>query len=629
MPSPQVSPICRCCLTAAGLMLGGVLSAPCALALETVTLTVEGVNNTERRDALIERLRAASLTAEVVDDDDIEEPVAQDVLGLALADYSRLVSILYTEGFFGPYVSILVDGREAADIDPFNPPSTITTVAILVEPGRRFRFGTARVAPLPADRPPGPLVSGFETGEFANSDLVGAAANAGVREWREEGHPKADVADQSIRAVHPESLLNVDITLAPGPRLRFGPLTIAGTSDVSNRRVRQIMGYPEGEIYSPEEIRDAVNRLRRTGVFRTVTLNEAEIPNADGTLDYTLTLIDEKKRRFGFSAEYATLDGFTIGGFWLHRNLFGGAERFRIDGQISNIGGTVAEGFDGGSGTDYSLGFRATRPGTFGADNDLFFFGNVARTDDPEYLEDEATIGLGVSRYFSDELYGEAALGLRYSRVEDVFGDREFNHVVLPGRLTWDTRNNEGDASAGNYDDLMVTPYIGYNGSESGVYGELDTRAYWGIDTATFENRYILATRVQLGSVVGTSIENTPPDFLFYSGGGDTVRGQSYQSLGVAQENGRQSGGRSFAGAQTELRTWITDSIGAVVFYDIGIVGPDALINDKARMQSGTGIGARLGTPIGPIRLDLATPIAGERDAFSTVELYIGIGQAF
>lgn len=596
-----------------------------ALALDAVNIRLEGIGNEERRDALLERLRGASLTADIVDDEEIDEPPVQDLLGLAQADYARLVSILYSAGYYGPSVSIRLDGNEAADIDPFRVPSSVRQIDITVQSGPRFRFGRANVSPRPQTVPPGPIVEGFETGEVAESDLIGSAANTGVREWREVGHPKADVAGQSVQAVHPDRRLDVDIDLAPGPLLRFGPLTVRGRSDVREERVRQIMGYPEGEIYSPQELRDAVNRLRRTGAFSSVVVEEADVPNPDGTLNYALTLVDEKKRRFGFSAEYGTLDGIALSGFWLHRNLFGGAERFRVDGQISNIGGT-AEGFSDAGGVDYSLGFRLTRPGSFGADNDLFVYGRYDHTDDPDYVEDEFTLGVGVSRYFSDDLYGEIAGGLRYSYVDDDFGEREFYHVIFPGSLEWDKRDNEGDPLSGFYSNSKVTPYVGVNGSQSGVYGDFDLRGYF---SPGVSDRLTFAGRAQIGTVVGSELEETPPDFLFFSGGGDTVRGQEYQSLGVTLDDGRKTGGRSFLGMSLEARYRAGGSLGVVVFSDIGYVGPESYIDDQAEMQAGAGLGVRYATPIGPLRVDLATPVAGDGGTFNRVDLYIGVGQAF
>lgn len=611
--------------------LSVLLSATSVQALNEVVVRSSGISNDERREALDERLRGASLSATALDeleDPELPVPTAQDLVGVAQSDYARIVSILYTEGYFGPSVSVLVDGKEAADIDPFNPPSSINKIEILVKTGDRFRFGKAEVAPRATTADPTvPLAPGFETGEIANSSLVGAAANTAVAEWRNEGHAKADIESQSIVADHPARKLDVEVAVDPGPRLKFGNLTITGTSEVSERRLRQILGYPEGEVYSPEELRDAVNRLRRSGVFSVVTMTEAETPNPDGTLDYTLTLVDEKKRRFGVTGEYATLDGLSLSTFWLHRNLFGGAERLRIDAAISNLGGQAKETFsEDGAGVDYSLGFRLTRPGTFGADNDLFVYSLYDHTDDPEYLEDEFTLGVGVSRYFSDELYGEIAGGLRYSDVEDVYGKREFYHFVLPGRLEWDKRDDPGDALTGFYLNGKLTPYVGLNGSQDGAVGELDARAYY---TVGQNNNLTFAGRTQIGTVVGSDLDQTPPDFLFFSGGGDTVRGYEYQSLGVDLGDGETSGGRSFLGLSGEIRSRFSNSLGVVAFMDAGYIGPNSVVDDEGEWHSGVGLGVRYDTPIGPLRVDLATPYSGEEKQFSSVELYIGVGQAF
>lgn len=608
------------CLTAAVIC---AFAAPVS-ALDSVVVQIVGMSNEDRKETLLEKMQAASLSFQAFEQKD-EPQLAQDLYGSARSDYARMIAVAYGEGYYGPGVSIKIDGREAANIDPFNPPTNIKRIVISVQPGPRFSFGKTDISPRAPSAPVGPIVEGFAPGETARSDLIGAAANAGVREWREEGHAKATLGNQKILARHNKTLLDVDIDLEPGPRLRFGRLTIEGDRDVSDKRMRQIMGFPEGEIYSPAELRDAVNRVRRTGVFSTVAVAESETPNADGTLDYTMTLIEEKPRRYGFSVEYSTLDGFTIGAFWLHRNLFGGAERLRIDVEAANIGGEET-GLSDAGGEDYSATLRLTRPGTFGPDNDAFFFSEFESTDDPDYEETAITAGVGVTRYFNEDLFGEVSGGLRYSHVIDAFGDREFYHAVLPSRLEWDKRDDPGDATSGFYLDTTATPYLGLRDSQSGMVAEVDARSYVGFGK---DSPVVLAGRVQLGSVVGSDLDETPPDFLFFSGGGDTVRGQSYQSLGVDAGNGEQSGGRSFVGLSGEVRTKITSSIGVVAFMDWGFVGPDSFYSDAGNSHSGVGLGVRYATPIGPIRVDFATPYTGTKKRFESVELYIGVGQAF
>jgi translocation and assembly module TamA len=135
--------------------------------------------------------------------------------------------------------------------------------------------------------------------------------------------------------------------------------------------------------------------------------------------------------------------------------------------------------------------------------------------------------------------------------------------------------------------------------------------------------------------VLGAGLFGTPREYLFYSGGGGTVRGQPFQSLGVESScEGRRgggpgcvirTGGLSFAALSLEARLKLSGAIGAVAFADAGFVARD-LFGD-GDWHAGAGLGLRYDTGIGPIRLDLALPVAGKTGA--GLQLYIGIGQAF
>ena len=72
----------------------------------------------------------------------------------------------------------------------------------------------------------------------------------------------------------------------------------------------------------------------------------------------------------------------------------------------------------------------------------------------------------------------------------------------------------------------------------------------------------------------------------------------------------------------------MTAKIGLVGFYDIGLIGADSLPQSGDAWHAGAGIGLRYDTPIGPIRLDLATPASGDNIG-EDLQIYIGIGQSF
>ena len=77
-----------------------------------------------------------------------------------------------------------------------------------------------------------------------------------------------------------------------------------------------------------------------------------------------------------------------------------------------------------------------------------------------------------------------------------------------------------------------------------------------------------------------------------------------------------------------QLLADITDEIGIVPFLDGGMVYEDALPQIFGDMRWGAGLGLRYYTPIGPVRLDVATPL-NPVDGNPPLQLYISIGQSF
>lgn len=556
-------------------------------------------------------LRSASLSVETAAR---EDATAQDLLAAARADYARMVGALYEVGRYGGVVSIRVDGREAADMPAFAAPGRIGQIAIRVEPGPLFAFSQTRIAPL---APGTKLPEGFRPGAPAYSQVIGKATAAAGRGWREVGHAKVAIAGQHLVADHRDARLAADITLSPGPRLRFGELVIANPGNVRPERVRAIAGLPTGQVYHPDEMRKASERLRRTGAFSSVVLDEADTPGPGSTLDVVATLADARPRRFGFGAELSSLEGLTLSGFWLHRNLRGGAERLRIDGEVGGIGG------DSG-GIDYILSARFDRPATLTPDTGLFLSARAQEKDEPDYRERSIRLGGGLSHIFSDRLTGEIGAAYQYSDIDDDLGSRQLEHLLFPARLTFDARDAELDAHEGVYLDLDLTPFAGLSGGGMGARLFADARGYYAFGR---DDRLVLAARAQIGSVSGAALAEVPPEMLFFSGGAGTVRGQSYKSLGVALPGGRKVGGRSFAALSAELRASLSGPWSVVGFADGGFVGAGSWGDGAGNDHYGAGFGVRYDTGLGPIRVDIATPL--DSDAGKDFELYIGIGQAF
>lgn len=605
MPAAGMKLLPGAVAVALGLWLSGM-----ALAEHRVAIRIAGGN-----PDLEEAIRGASRLLEL---EPQEKVAAQDLLAAARADYGAILSALYAQGHYSGVISIRLDGREAATIPALEMPATVGMVQISVDPGPPFRFGRVALGP---QAPGTELPEGFRPGAPAGSGVVTSAVELSIRAWREVGHAKARVAAQDVLADHADARLDVAVGVDPGPRLRFGPLRIEGEQRMREARVRKIAGLPEGETFSESELRRAETRLRRTGIFASANLVEDEAITAPDLLGITAQIVEQKPRRYSLGAEVASLDGVSLTGSWLHRNLLGGGERLLIEGQVTNIG-------SGESGIDYALGISLDRPATLTPDTTAGLLLNYSHLDEIDYFADTVEFGLKFSHIFSDTLTGRAALTYSYQKGRDPGGNFRFQNLSLPLGLTWDRRDEKTDATRGFYIDATLRPFLGFSSTGSGVRATIDARGYRSLGEA---GRFVVAARAQAGGIWGPTLLETPRDQLFFSGGGGTVRGQPYRSLGipVTRDFGPEFliGGQLFAAGSLELRAKVTDRIGVVGFIDAGTVGVDGLFDGSAASHAGAGLGLRYDTGIGPIRLDVAAPISGNTG--DGVQIYIGLGQAF
>ncbi len=135
-----------------------------------------------------------------------------------------------------------------------------------------------------------------------------------------------------------------------------------------------------------------------------------------------------------------------------------------------------------------------------------------------------------------------------------------------------------------------------------------------------------MALRGLAATIFGASNLDLPPDQRLYAGGSTTVRGYAYQSLGPQFPDRKPVGAKSVDAGALEFRQRIGEDWGAAVFVDGGQAGTGAPFTGE--FYAGAGVGARYYTPIGAVRVDVATPLV-HLPGGDSFELYIGLGQAF
>lgn len=578
----------------------------------TVTFDVSG-NDADLKSALD---AASQLLA------DKDDPVSGD-LGIAIKardDRDRLLATLYENSRYGAVVTVTVNGTDLTQLPP-NPAfdrSRPVPIHVSIDPGPRFGLGQVDLRGDAARFTPEEL--GLGAGADAGSLAIIKAGEKVVNALKEEGRPLAKLTARDVVADHNTNTVDITLSAEGGPVAPLGTTRVTGTETVDEDFVRDYSLLNDGRPYTPAALVKASERLRKLGVFSSVTIREAQALDDQGRIPVDIKVSEGKHRYFGVGAQYSTIDGFGVQGYWGHRNLFGRAESLRVEGSVSRLGETTEL-----QKLDYSAGILFSKPG-FILPTMTLNASLKAKMEAPEAYEAKTvTAAAGVTYELNDLDKVTGGVDISYAKTEDVFGVNDYLTFSLPIEFERDARNDKLNPTSGyraivnakpSYEALQGTIFSSFEASASGYYGFGE------------KDSVVLAGKVSAGTIVGgDALDTIPVNRRFYAGGGGSVRGYSYQQISPRNSAGEATGGRSYVQTSLEARVNVTDTIGVVPFVDAATVS-DKSVPDFSDIRVGAGIGLRYATPFGPIRLDVAVPLQSY-DGGSSYGIYAGIGQAF
>jgi translocation and assembly module TamA len=579
----------------------------------TVTLDVKG--DDDLNTALAE---ASELVSKA------EEPPSGEagLIARANSDLERLVGRLYMAGYYGGTVDIRLAGLtlEAALRMPSLPGPRPVPVHITVDPGPLFTFGDVSVDALGNQAPALDAPSSYDLvqGETARSERVLRAEARILRDLQNSGYAFARIERRKIVADHKTSRLDVELTASPGPKARFGTVTVTGAQVTDPDFIISQAMLPEGAQYDPAEIERARKRLTELGIFSSVLIVAGDEVGPDGSLPMTIEVSERKRNVIGAGANWSSSEGFGVESYWRRRNLFGRGELLSIEGAVGRLGDNALDDLE------YSARIAFEKPGAFGPLT-TFTTSLGARQEIPDaYRSRNITADAFVTRELSDALSVRIGGEIQYANEQDVFGDNEYLLGGVIGQITYDTRDDLLNPTKGINALIFAEPAYDALNKHFMLFTKAQVSTYQAIDDA---GRFVLAGRLGVGSIIAPSVRDVPAARRYFSGGGGSIRGYAYRNVGP-RLNGEVTGGRSFVEASAELRTKITETIGLVGFVDAGN-SYDAMYPDFTDgLKVGVGAGIRYFTPVGPLRFDVAVPLQPEKDD-PKFAIYVGLSQAF
>jgi len=567
----------------------------------------------------------------------------------AQGDFAPVIDAMWGAGYYNASVIIAIDGASLAigssDIAAFARAAETyrnrapAPVVIKVDPGPLFKLRAVRVVDalgveFSAAELPQRIV-GLKAGDPAAAGNIRAAQTRIVDYFRGEGRPLAKIQSVSPVVDHAQDIMDVTIIAAPGPIAPFGEATIHGPQTFDPAIVRSFLYIHPGDPYSPAAIADARTSIRAIPAVGGVRVTEGTSLDAYGRLPYQIDVDDRLPYAIGASAKYSTTNGPEGQVYWEDRNVFGGAERLRLQADVfyappwyiasqslthfssNDIGGRVSASF--------------LKPALWGTTNDLLIDALAEKVSTSGagfvgYQAQDADLTASLRHRFNQNFWVQAGLEAQKGEATDALGNVNYRLIGVPVSANFDTTDSKLDPTRGVRLSASAVSFGTFLGSSLDmVQVKAGAPAYYSIDADT---RYVLAGRVAAGGMVGPQLDEIPANWRFYAGGGGSVRGYAYNELGPTVWWGAVVGGRSVFDASAELRVKVTDTIGVVPFFDIGNAFTSSFPTFNEQLFAAAGLGLRYYTSVGPIRLDVAFPL--ERHVGTgPVAVYVSIGQSF
>lgn len=543
---------------------------------------------------------------------------AEGVAARVAQEAERLRPAFESQGFWAgrARVALAGDPPEAPPPDAARLAAAPRPVLLEIrpEPGPRYhlrRVETQGATPIP-----------LAPGAPARADTVLDAEAAALAAWRAEGRPLARV-DRAVTVDHGAQAMDVTWQATPGPVADFAPVRIEGAERVRPEVARRVAAVRlDGQRYSEQALARARTDLLALGAFGAVRVETGTALDAQGRLPVTLHVTERPFRAFGATAAYETNFGAALGLHWEHRNLFGGAERLRVELEASRLGAALDR-------TNARLAATYREPIPFGFSGTLVAQVALLRQRLDSFDRDAVTFSLQYERRLSPEWVVAAGPVAEIGRSGPPGGPLADEQVAgFATQARYDGTDSLLDPRRGLRGQVSITPSYAFSGGKPYLALRGQLSGYWDV---LGSGQTILAGRLALGSLLNARAEEVPQSQRFFAGGGGSVRGFDFQSIGPKDANGRPIGGASLLEGSIEIRQripgWLGGNLGAVAFVDAGAVGERSFAPVDA-VRVGVGVGVRYHTPFGPIRADVAVPVIRQPGS-GNFGIYIGIGHAF
>ncbi|HEY1752370.1 MAG TPA: outer membrane protein assembly factor BamA [Caulobacteraceae bacterium] len=502
-------------------------------------------------------------------------------------------------------------------------------VTYTLDEGQRYKFGKISVTTELKKLNPDILraLLPIRTGQIFQDEKITSATDALTFAAGSAGFAFVDVRPE----FHPNTATHtVDVTfdVKEGPRVYIDRIDIVGNTATLDYVIRRELALSEGDAYNRVLVDQSKNRIKALGFFKDVDITTTPGTEPDRT-NLLVKVTEQPTGELSASAGYSSVDQLVLDLGFNQSNFRGRGQDVRARVEVGSLSQDI----------DFSFTEPRFLGRNLGAGFDLF-----ATRYDFEQFASYQSASAGAGAHLAFPLTINSSMSLRYQlRTDDVIVDSslctpgaQLVSVVLCDErgsfltssvgysVRLDKRNDPILPTRGFYLDLSQD-FAGLGGNVYYVKSQWDGGWYHG-----FNKDFILSLSTNGGYVDGWNGATVPIEDRFYEGGDSFV---GFQLAGIGPRDvqfGDALGGKLFAVGEI-LQTFpnfLPEQYGikTALIADVGTLGildrsakfnpatnsPLPNVRDDLGLRAAVGIDVRWKSPLGPLRFDLAYPVAKE-----------------
>ncbi len=414
------------------------------------------------------------------------------------------------------------------------------------------------------------------------------------------GYFDAEFEQHNIRVDPISRQATIFLTLNTNTRYKYGDISI-DQKVLSDKAMSKYIYLKKGQYYKAEDLINQQQILQRSGYFKTIKIDVLHDQAQNLQVPVKISLTRKKRNAYKFKVGFGSDTGGRVSAEMNRRWTGQKGRQLKVKAQYAQ--------------TLSGVSLQLVNPRKKPEDNSLVYNIDWTRDSNDDVVSKSINVGAKLTRKRPNDWVQTASIGVLDDRTQ-VEGEAETHSQLLLFGVGLEKVKA----------DSLIFPTDGWRVKFAMSAAAEVLLSDQNVFQLKAQGKLVkplgkgkLLTRLNFGTIVVNDFNRLPKSLRFFAGGGNSVRGYAFESLGEVNNDNKVIGGKQLLDLSLEYQHPINESWSAAAFIDAG----NAFNSwDNYSIKVGVGFGARWKSPVGPVRVDIGFP----KDDFSDPHLHLSVG---